>query len=85
MGRLAMTVNSTMSRTTYAHEGQGKDAAGVMPVGGFVQQWQKSQQTDADARDEDGRQPFDLANDGDLPVEGEEFEEEEEIPFGRGR
>jgi len=65
-----------------AHDGQGKDSAGIMPVGGFVQKRQESQQADADAWDEHRRKPFDLADNGDLSVEREELEEKQEIPFG---
>ncbi len=53
-----------------------------MPVGGFVQKRQESQQADADAWDDHRREPFDLADERDLSVERQEFEEEQEIPFG---
>ena len=52
-----------------------------MSVRRFIQQREESQETDANAGDEDSRQPLDLANDRDLPIERQEFEEEEEIPL----
>ena len=52
-----------------------------MSIRGFIQQGKKSQNTNANARDENSRQPFDFSDDRDLPIKRKEFEEEEEIPF----
>ena len=52
-----------------------------MSIGGFIQQRQKKQKTNANGRDNNGCQPLDLPNDRDLSIKGEEFEEEKKIPF----
>ena len=41
----------------------------------------KQDQTNADDRDKNRGKPFDLADDGDLTVERQEFEQEKEIPL----
>ena len=60
----------------------GRYALAIMAVGGFFHEGQQGQQTDADHWNENRREPFDLADHGDLPIERQEFEEEEEIPLG---
>src|SRR5574338_850099 len=52
-----------------------------MSIGGFLQEGKKSQHPNPDGWDDDSCQPLDLSDDGNLPIEGQELEEKEKIPF----
>src|SRR6185369_6369792 len=53
-----------------------------MPVRRIIQERKEYEQTNANAWDENRRQPFDFSDKRDLSIERQELEEEQEIPFG---
>src|ERR1041384_7069070 len=57
---------------------ESKDAARIIAIGRFIQKWKERQKPNANPGDSNSRYPLDLANDRDLSIKRQEFEEEQE-------